>query len=214
MANYPNTSTQMINPPEARRGILGNRERRDVAADISRLIGQNVRAARKQQGYSLQTLAWRSGVSRAMLGQIETAKSVPTVTVMWRIAAALDVPINALLSNGASEPAVIVRAGYPSSPGPKGVRAIVAPGRDGEPRFFEIGLAAGQSDGLPAHAASLGASLIVVRGRLRIDFQGQDGIELADGDLSFFEALSPFTIANIGSEPALAYLALTPKRTF
>ena len=34
---------------------------------------------------------------RAMLGQIETGKSVPTVTLAWKIAQALAVPVAALI---------------------------------------------------------------------------------------------------------------------
>jgi transcriptional regulator with XRE-family HTH domain len=38
-----------------------------------------VRALRKNRGYSLDDLAARSGVSRASLSQIETAKTNPTI---------------------------------------------------------------------------------------------------------------------------------------
>lgn len=190
-----------------------NRDRRDAAADISGLLGQNLRAARKTRGYSLQALAGRSGVSRAMLGQIETGKSVPTVTVVCRIAAALEIPIHALIASGVATQPVIVRSGSAPPTGGEGLRTIAAPGRDEEPRFFEISLAPARSCDFPA-AVQLSASLIVVRGRLQIDLGGPDAIEVADGDATFFDAARPFRVANVGAEPALAYLLLAPGRAF
>jgi transcriptional regulator with XRE-family HTH domain len=67
------------------------------------LIGSNIRARRTKQGLTLNVLAERSGVSKAMLSQIESDKVNPTVATVWKIARGLDVDINELLA-GADEP--------------------------------------------------------------------------------------------------------------
>jgi transcriptional regulator with XRE-family HTH domain len=60
-------------------------------------IGANVKRQRLEQNMSLDKLAAASGVSKAMLSQIESAKVNPTIATMWKIAHALKVDFNLLL---------------------------------------------------------------------------------------------------------------------
>lgn len=60
-------------------------------------IGVNVKRQRLEQKMSLDKLAVASGVSKAMLSQIESAKVNPTIATMWKIAHALKVDFNLLL---------------------------------------------------------------------------------------------------------------------
>lgn len=64
------------------------------------MIGSNIREIRKQEGLTLEVLAERSGVSKAMLSQIEAEKVNPTVATVWKIARGLGVEINRLLRGG------------------------------------------------------------------------------------------------------------------
>src|SRR5262245_3205339 len=68
------------------------------AADLTPILGANLRRLRIRRGLSLERLAKASGVSRAMLGQIELGQSTPTINVVWKIARALAVPFSALIS--------------------------------------------------------------------------------------------------------------------
>ncbi len=70
------------------------------------LIGENILRFRNQQNITLNVLAERSGVSKAMLSQIESNKVNPTVATVWKIAQGLEVEINELLK-GSPEPARI-----------------------------------------------------------------------------------------------------------
>ncbi len=69
------------------------------AAELTRRVADNVRHLRKTRAYSLDDLATRSGVSRASLSQIETAKTNPTIAILWKIASGLGVPFAALLGD-------------------------------------------------------------------------------------------------------------------
>jgi transcriptional regulator with XRE-family HTH domain len=64
----------------------------DVA--VSTLVGVNLKRLRKQHRWSLEELALHSGVSRAMLGQIEQGKSVPSIKTLWQVAQALAVSVS------------------------------------------------------------------------------------------------------------------------
>ena len=55
---------------------------------------------RKEQGLTLDVLSEKSGVSKAMLSQIESEKVNPTVATVWKISQGLQVEINELLAGG------------------------------------------------------------------------------------------------------------------
>jgi DNA-binding XRE family transcriptional regulator len=67
------------------------------------VVGHNIKRLRSRRNLSLEALAKLSGVSRAMLGQIETGRSVPTINVVWKIACAFDVPFSTLIASPNSE---------------------------------------------------------------------------------------------------------------
>ncbi len=71
----------------------------EVATDLPAILGRNLRRLRTRQGHSLERLAKASGVSRAMLGQIENGKSTPTIGLLWKIATALGLPFATLLDS-------------------------------------------------------------------------------------------------------------------
>jgi transcriptional regulator with XRE-family HTH domain len=63
-------------------------------------IGSNIQSIRKEEGLTLDALAERSGVSKAMLSQIESDKVNPTVLTIWKIARGLEVELDAILKGG------------------------------------------------------------------------------------------------------------------
>lgn len=61
---------------------------------MSSLVGHNLRRLRKEHRWTLEDLSLRSGVSRAMLGQVEQGKSVPSIKTLWQVAQALGVSVD------------------------------------------------------------------------------------------------------------------------
>ena len=68
--------------------------------DLTPIIGNNLYQLRRQKSLSLDKLAELSGVSKAMIGQIERGESNPTVNTLWKIAAGLRVPFGKLIDTG------------------------------------------------------------------------------------------------------------------
>ncbi|MFS0836547.1 helix-turn-helix domain-containing protein [Paenibacillus sp. 1P03SA] len=64
---------------------------------IQKVIAHNLAQLRKKRGLSLDTVAELTGVSKAMLAQIENGKSNPTVTTLWKIANGLHVSFSVFL---------------------------------------------------------------------------------------------------------------------
>jgi XRE family transcriptional regulator, regulator of sulfur utilization len=61
-------------------------------------VGSSIMNLRKIKKMSLDELSKRSGVSKSMLSQIEQEKTNPTVVTVWKIARALDVSVEEILS--------------------------------------------------------------------------------------------------------------------
>ena len=65
--------------------------------NINRLVGQNLRRFREKKKLSLDKVSELTGVSKAMLGQIERGESSPTIATVWKIANGLKVSFTSLL---------------------------------------------------------------------------------------------------------------------
>jgi transcriptional regulator with XRE-family HTH domain len=69
-----------------------------------------LKSIRRERGWSLDQTAARTGVSKAMLGQIERGESAPTIATLWKIATGLGVPMTALLeADGESGDVLLLR---------------------------------------------------------------------------------------------------------
>ena len=64
---------------------------------VGKNISLNLKLLRKSLGWSLDNVAERTGVSKAMLGQIEREESSPTIVTLWKIAKGLRVPFSIFL---------------------------------------------------------------------------------------------------------------------
>ncbi len=71
--------------------------------DINERIARRVRDLRSERGYSLDTLAERSGVSRSSISLIERAQTSPTANVLDKLATALDGTLASLFDDRARE---------------------------------------------------------------------------------------------------------------
>src|SRR5579859_5290767 len=80
------------------------------AADLAPVVGRNLRKLRTQRGLSLERLSKASGVSRAMLGQVELGQSAPTINVLWKIARALGIPFSALITSTGTSGTKVLRS--------------------------------------------------------------------------------------------------------
>ncbi|MCM3630022.1 helix-turn-helix domain-containing protein [Paenibacillus glycanilyticus] len=65
--------------------------------EISRNIGENIRAIRKQKGFSQEQLALRAEINGSYMGQVERGEKSPTIDVLSKIAHALQCPLEQLV---------------------------------------------------------------------------------------------------------------------
>lgn len=62
-------------------------------------ISTNLKSLRKQHGWSLDVTSNKTGVSKAMLGQIERGESSPTIATLWKIASGFEVSFSSFLDS-------------------------------------------------------------------------------------------------------------------
>jgi transcriptional regulator with XRE-family HTH domain len=185
----------------------------EPTADLAPVVGQNLKRLRAERGLSLEKLAQASGVSRAMLGQVELGQSAPTINVLWKIAKALEVPFSAMLSAKASQGARVLRASAArrlhSGDGSFVSRALFPVDEPRKVEFYELTLKAGGQERADAHAPGTSENLVVAQGSVEIEAGGGAPVRLEPGDAMLFEADAPHCYRNVGSGEAVMFLVMT-----
>jgi transcriptional regulator with XRE-family HTH domain len=177
-----------------------------VAANLARL--------RAERGWSLDVLAGRAGVSKAMLHQIESGRSVPTIAVVWRVAQGLNVPFGDLLARPATSSDALLRRSeakwLTNAEGSFASRALFpfdGPARSAE--FYELRLKPGSVEEAAAHAHATIEHLVVSAGTIEVAVGGEVH-RVAAGDCLVFAADRPHTYRNSDvRHDAHAFLMMT-----
>ncbi|MCS6911918.1 MAG: XRE family transcriptional regulator [Myxococcota bacterium] len=176
------------------------------------VVGSNLRRLRVQRGLSLERLSRASGVSRAMLGQIELGQSAPTINVLWKIARALEVPCSALLRSRARSGAQVLPAERAkrliSHDGSFSSRALFPFDEPRRVEFYELRLAPLSSEHADPHPPGTTENLVVSSGAVEITVDGEHHL-LGTGDAILFEADVPHVYRNPGNAEAVMYLVMT-----
>ncbi|KLD75183.1 helix-turn-helix domain-containing protein [Xanthomonas hyacinthi] len=181
-------------------------------ADLGALVAQRLATLRRQRQLSLEVLAKASGVSRAMLWQIEQGRSAPTLKLLVRIAASLDVPLIELLHGARAQQATVLRAcdakQLVSADGGYVSRALFPFIGAHAVEFYEIRLLPGAIERAGAHAAGTVENLVVNAGSVEIEV-GEQTHALEVGDAIHFRADQAHAYRNPGDAPAVLYLVMS-----
>lgn len=186
------------------------------ASDLAPIVGANLRRLRVGRGLSLEKLAQRSGVSRAMLGQIELGQSAPTINVLWKIARALDVTFATLIQAREAGGTTLLRKAsakvLTSQGGDFSSRALFPFDGARRAELYELRLTARATEAADAHAPGTLENLVVAEGELElfIDRPGNaETYRLGTGDAIVFEADAPHSYINVGGVACVMYLVMT-----
>ncbi len=197
-------------PPEPR--AAEPREAAATSRDLTPVVGGNLRRLRGQRGLSLEGLSQVSGVSRAMLGQIELGQSAPTINILWKIASALGVPFSALISSRTTGSIHVLRADQAklltSHDGLFTSRALFPFDEPRRVEFYELRLAPAGSERADAHNPGTIENLVVAKGSVEIEVQGRKEL-LGSGDAIVFEADVPHVYRSRSDGESVMYLVMT-----
>jgi transcriptional regulator with XRE-family HTH domain len=184
----------------------------NAAADLAPIVGQNLRRLRVKRGLSLEKLSKLSGVSRAMLGQIELGQSAPTINVLWKISTALGVPFSGLIGQRQAGGVVVLRGESAKTltnhAGTYSSRALFPFDEPRRVEFYELHLAPGGEERADAHAPGTVENLVISQGTVEIELEGARHV-LGRGDAIVFEADAPHAYRNAGEGEAIMFLVMT-----
>ena len=182
------------------------------AHELAEIVSSNLKRLRRSRGYSLERLATMAGVSRAMLSQIELGRSVPTISLLWKVARALDVPFAALTSPGTGSGTVVMRSTnakiLTSADRSFTSRALFPFETERRVEFYKLTLAAQSQENAVAHAPGTLENLAVVVGDVEIELNGSV-YSLHAEDSIVFLADVPHIYRNPGHVMAIMYLVMS-----
>ena len=186
-----------------------------VEAVTSGWLGERVRALRRERGLTLDALAGRSGVSRAMISKLERGEKNPTLVVAARVAEGLGVSLSQLVGVDERREVVVVRrerrmvmrdleTGFE--------RQLLSPSFGGRGiEFIRHVVPIGSTSGeFPPHRRGVSEYVVVEMGRLRV-LLGSDEYFLERGDALYFEADVTHRFDNAGEEECSYYLVIDSK---
>jgi len=178
---------------------------------IDERLARRLREARAMRGQTLEQLAERSGVSRAMISRIERAESSPTAALLGRLCAGLDITISSLFVDLEAPPSPLIRrADQPVWRDPETgyVRRNVAPpGAGSMQEIVHVRLPAGKRVDYPAAAyAESEHHILLLDGALEFG-NGAEVYRLEPGDCLRVATAAPSWYRNPGQRAA-EYLVL------
>lgn len=183
--------------------------------NLDQRIAQRVRELRAAQGFTLDQLAARSGVSRSMISVVERGESSPTAALLDKLAAGLGVSLNSLfeVSHGADAPSPLARrAAQPEWQDPDSgyVRRALSPPGFGSPlQLVEVHFPPGAQVSYEAGAQRVGVhqQVWVISGAVTVAV-GDERHKLAEGDCLAMALDQPVSFRNPSRQPAHYLVAL------
>ena len=174
---------------------------------LAQYIAQNIKQLRQSRNFSQEQLSRLSGVPRPTWSNLESGTANPTVSVLVKVAAALQVPVEELIS-----PPKAVAKHYPAASIAKQKRGGVTI-RKLLPDHLQ-GLELDRME-LPPGALMVGIPhrmgtreyLACESGRVELVVSGEK-YELSPGDVVVFRGDQKHSYANRGADVAVAYSAI------
>jgi XRE family transcriptional regulator, regulator of sulfur utilization len=173
-------------------------------------LGERVQTLRIDRGLTLRELADRSDVSVSMLSSVERGEKAPTVVVLDRVAAGLDVSLASLVAADEAARIIVRRAADQDrldEPGgwQRTILSPVVPGVNFE--WIRSTLPPGCDAGtFPAYAPGSHEFVVVQSGTLTLTI-GERELSLSAGDSVYFAADAPHGYANRGQTRCIYHVA-------
>lgn len=179
-------------------------------------VANNLQRLRSKRHLSMDALARLTGVSRAMLAQIESGRSVPSIKVLCKIARGLKVSVAAFLDDRAFEGVAVLPAQQSkrlvSASGAFVSRALFPFDLARQTEFYEVRLSALSEEVSEGHGPGVQENLVVAQGVLEVSLN-EERYLLSTGDSILFYADQPHRYRNPADSEAVAFLVVThPER--
>lgn len=183
---------------------------------LTEKISSALKLLREQRGWSLDVASQKTGVSKAMLGQIERGESSPTIATLWKIASGFDVSFSSFVEDlTPSDPNFIHRSSHLKQMHPKDdkirVMPIFAYDESLDFEVFIIELLSGCEHMSPPHQQGVVEHVIVASGEIEVLINSTWHLVRQHEGLRFY-ADKPHGYRNMSSLPAVFHDMMHYKR--
>ncbi|SFJ15245.1 helix-turn-helix domain-containing protein [Thermoflavimicrobium dichotomicum] len=175
---------------------------------LGKKIGEKLRQIRINRGLSMEALAKQIQISKPTLGQIERGEANPTLSVLWKIAHGLSIPITSLLA--VENDVAIARKNEGLKLTSQDQAFVVEPLFTHPPNSFELYRGYLKPYGeyqSEAHPAGVIEMVTVMTGKLVIELEGKR-YELDEHDSIRFYADCHHKYINPTSHPAILHFVI------
>jgi len=181
--------------------------------DVATRLARRLRDLRDGKGFTLDTLAERSGVSRSNISLIERGQSSPTAAVLDKLAAGLGVTLASLFEDGSrvAEPSPVARAAEQpvwTDPASRYVRRNLSPAAPSPIQLVDVVFPAGQRVAYESPAREVHQQVWMIEGVMEVSV-GKDKWRLEAGDCLTMRLDRPTAYRNPTRKPARYLVALT-----
>ena len=175
-----------------------------MARDLAARLALNIRQLRESRGLTQEQMARLAGIPRATWGHLESGSGNPTLSVLDKVATALQVPLEELTAAPRSSGRLYPKAALPARRQGDGFVRKLLP--DPIPGMLidrmEIG-PGGRIPGVP-HMPGTREYLTCEAGEIRLAVAGEQWT-LGPGDVVVFRGDQRHSYTNVGSRTAVGY---------
>lgn len=174
--------------------------------NIYKHIATTLKDLRQKKGWSLDKAALATGVSKAMLGQIEREESSPTIATLWKIATGFEASFSSFIEEiDSTSSEAMYRTGQVQAIHPDDKKIRVLPLFPFEPQLnfelFVIELLPGCEHLSPSHKDGVVEHVVVIQGNMEVLVDGE-WQKLSKGEGIRFSANQPHGYRNLTPETA------------
>lgn len=164
-------------------------------------LSQRIRELRRQRGMTLEQLANATSLTQSLLSKVENFRVTPSLPALGRIAAALGIPLSALVEGlDSSQPFVIIRRrerlrverDRPRSSIDYYALAQERPAKSMNPFILHVPPGEPRKEPLPHEGEEF---LLVLQGRVQLEYE-DNRYTLESGDGAYFDASQPHRLIN------------------
>lgn len=174
-------------------------------------LGEKIRELRKEKKMSIEQLSKVSGLSTGLISQMERDITVPSVTSLWEVAKALDVPMNYFFDEYDKDTLIVRKNERKKIMLPKSniTYELLSPNLNRKMEFLLIELEPGMcssADQISHEGEECG---YMIQGSMEIKW-GSKVFILHEGDSIYYDSTIPHRFINISDITAISVWSMTP----
>lgn len=170
-----------------------------MSTNLNNAIGTQLKLARTNKNWSLDVASQHTGVSKAMLGQIERGESCPTVARLWAIASGFDLPLSYFFleieNDSGSNNAINCELGM-------SISTLFAFSLETKSEVFSLTLAPQHQHISAPHNKGVIEQILVIEGKIEYFLKG-NWHRLSQGDVVKFDANQQHGYRNVAEHKAV-----------